>query len=72
MNRRDVKADKKSRNPFAAASPALHACASVFPVPTRERNENSRNPSQQPLHAISAGSPLLQYGCFLAITGTDT
>ena len=29
-------------------------------------------PSQQPLHAISAGSPLLQFGCFLAITGTDT
>ena len=41
-------------------------------VPTRGRDETRETPSQQPLRAISAGSPSLQSGCFLAITGTDT
>ena len=39
----------------------------------RARGTKTRETSsQQPLHAISAGSPFLQYGCLLAITGTDT
>jgi UDP-arabinose 4-epimerase len=33
-----------------------HACANVFPVPTRERDENGETPSQRPLQATPTGS----------------
>jgi acyl carrier protein phosphodiesterase len=44
---------------------ALHAWASVFPFPTREEDENARNPFAAALQAIPAGSPLLGYDRFL-------
>jgi hypothetical protein len=45
----------------------------AFSPSLRASGTKSREiPQQQPLHAISAGSPLLRYGCFLAIRDADT